>query len=312
MGPIHCAIGPGLSRFRQRGHSGHVQPKAPMKRRRARAPSLPKILAAGLATFYFTFSAAADQLDQWYRRNPLPTSGRLYGVTYGNNSFVAVGDHGLILSSDGLNWSTRNSNTDALLNGVAFGADTFVAVGGSDDFGNATILTSNDGVTWTPAQSGTPGVLTAVAYTNGIFVAVGAGGLILTSTDASTWVPATAGMPIDFNGITHGSGNFVAVGGSEIRTSPDGVTWSMQHADTTNELYAVSFGGGQFVAAGAGVLLTSSNAANWTARDVGTNTVTLRGVAYGDGMATTVGILRTGSMTLTSAILTSNDFTNWT
>src|SRR3989442_4409324 len=35
--------------------------------------------------------------------------------SFGKGIFVAVGDHGLILSSDGLNWSTINSGTDALL-----------------------------------------------------------------------------------------------------------------------------------------------------------------------------------------------------
>ena len=143
--------------------------------------SPPKVMAAGLAMLCFSFGAAADELDQWHRRNPLPTAGRLYGVAYGNNSFVAVGlggavagstdgtnwvsqnsatagnlygvaygkgnfvavgADGLILSSDGTNWNTVNSSSDALLNGIAFGADTFVAVGGSDAVGNATVLTS--------------------------------------------------------------------------------------------------------------------------------------------------------------------------
>ena len=173
-----------------------VQPNNNMKWCRLRVPSPAKVLAAGLAMFYFFSSVAADQLDQWYRRNPLPTAGRLYGVAYGNNSFVAVGiggavavstdgtnwasqnsgtsenlrgvaygkgvfvavgDHGLILSSDGFNWTTVSSGTDASLNSITFGAETFVAVG-IDLVGDATILTSSDGATWSPADSGTPGL----------------------------------------------------------------------------------------------------------------------------------------------------------
>src|SRR5882724_5959413 len=161
--------------------AGTVQPHDNMKRCRLRVASPAKVLAAGFAMLYCSLRVAADQLDQWYRRNPLPTADRLYGVAYGTNCFVAVGsggavaaskdgtnwvsqnagtsgnllgvaygngilvavgDHGLILSSDGSNWSNMSFGTDALLNGVTFGADTFVAVGIDLD-GNAAIFTSS-------------------------------------------------------------------------------------------------------------------------------------------------------------------------
>ena len=70
-----------------------------MTRRRLRLPPPAKVLAAGLVIFNFSFSMAADELDQWYRRNPLPTAGRFYGVAYGNNRFVAVGLGGAVAGS---------------------------------------------------------------------------------------------------------------------------------------------------------------------------------------------------------------------
>src|SRR5438128_12469978 len=48
-------------------------------------------LAVGFSLLLAWPSANADPLDQWYRRNPLPTADRLSGVAYGNNDFVAVG-----------------------------------------------------------------------------------------------------------------------------------------------------------------------------------------------------------------------------
>ena len=196
-----------------------------MKRCCVRTPSRAGALAAGFFLSILGLSATADALDQWYRRNPLPTADALNGVTYGNNSFVAVGlggavasssdgtnwvsqnsgtsgdlfgvafgngvfvavgAEGLIVSSDGANWSVRNSGSDALLNGVTYGRGTFVAVGDLDDFGNMTILTSSDGVTWVSATSDAAESLTAVTYSGRTFVAVGEGGLILTSIDALT------------------------------------------------------------------------------------------------------------------------------
>jgi hypothetical protein len=105
------------------------------------------------------------------------TSNDLYGVTYGNGLFVAVGEEGTILTSrDGVNWTPRASGTDNSLEGVTYGNGLFVAVGEE-----GTILTSRDGVNWTERISGTSNDLYGVTYGNGLFVAVGEEGTILTS-----------------------------------------------------------------------------------------------------------------------------------
>jgi hypothetical protein len=47
----------------------------------------------------------------WTRRTS-GTSNDLYGVTYGNGTFVAVGEGGTILTSpDGVTWTQRTSGT---------------------------------------------------------------------------------------------------------------------------------------------------------------------------------------------------------
>jgi hypothetical protein len=101
----------------------------------------------------------------------------LNGVIYGNNTFVAVGDYGIILTSpDGVTWTSRGSWTSRWLFGVTYGNNTFVAVGEG-----GTILTSPDGVSWTQQTSPTREWLRGVTYGNGLFVAVGDRGTILTS-----------------------------------------------------------------------------------------------------------------------------------
>ena len=64
----------------------------------------------------------------WILRNP--GFGAFCSVTYGNGTFVAVGEGGTILTSpDGVSWTERASPTKDFLNGVAYGNGTFVAVG---------------------------------------------------------------------------------------------------------------------------------------------------------------------------------------
>jgi HYDIN/CFA65/VesB-like, Ig-like domain len=73
----------------------------------------------------------------------LPTSQQtLHAVTYGNGSFVAVGDGGTIVtSSDGITWTPRTSGSTNDLLAVAYGNSAFVAVGTK-----GTILVSGAGV----------------------------------------------------------------------------------------------------------------------------------------------------------------------
>jgi hypothetical protein len=66
------------------------------------------------------------------------TGNDLFGVAYGNGTFVAVEDDGAILTSpDGVTWTAWASGTSNDLFGVAYGNGRFVAVGRG-----GTILTS--------------------------------------------------------------------------------------------------------------------------------------------------------------------------
>ena len=120
-------------------------------------------------------------------------------VAFGNNTFVVVGPSGKILSStDGTNWTSRTSGTTNYLHEVAFGNDTFVATGNQ-----GTIRTSsNNGVTWTSRSSGTTRGLVGITFANGIFVVAGDYGTILTSSDnGNTWTSRTSGTNEYFWGI---------------------------------------------------------------------------------------------------------------
>ena len=79
------------------------------------------------------------------------------GVTYGNSTYVAVGDNatgaGKILTSDnGTSWTSRISGTTSSPIGITYGNSKFLTLTGTMDDGTdspATVLTSANGTSWT-------------------------------------------------------------------------------------------------------------------------------------------------------------------
>lgn len=241
-----------------------------------------------------------------------PTSLDLYGVTYANNQFIAVGGNdvagaGVILSGtpDGITW-TLESVSDGLtlpFTGVTYANGQFVAVGTNQ------VMSSPDGINWNALPTASSGItgptvdLYSIAYGNGLFVTVGTYntstpsqeiaylGFIATSPDGNTW-SILSNPPNYLSGITYGAGQFVAVGREgEILTSSDGSTWATQSASQLNisktpYLISVLYAGTQFVATGnyvginpsTGFLLTSPDGLTWAMQPTGAN---LYGIAYG-------------------------------
>jgi photosystem II stability/assembly factor-like uncharacterized protein len=192
--------------------------------------------------------------------------------------------------------------------GVTYGNSTFVTVGDfiAEYFcGNfARILTSLNGITWTERSLGSNhGGLSEVTYGNGTFVAVGQNGIILSSTDGVNWSVRDSGITSDLRGTTYGNGIFVAVGdNSIILSSTDGVNWSAKNLGICYELFGVTYGNGTFVVVGHnGIILSSTDGVNWTAKTSGTPSYDLEGVTYGNGTFIAVGdqgtILQSDSLT---------------
>jgi len=168
--------------------------------------------------------------------------------------------------SAGVTWTKRTSGAIDDLWGVTYGNGLFVAVGGSLEempgilaLRTATILTSRDGITWTERDPGSYVPLYGVTYGNGLFVAVGWGGTILTSPDGVKWTQQVSGTGDHLNEVAYLNGLFVAVGiDGAILTSRDGITWTRRNSGTRKGLYAVTYGNGRFVAVGSdGIILTS-------------------------------------------------------
>jgi hypothetical protein len=256
------------------------------------------------------FRVAADPLDQWLWRNPLPTGNVLEAITYANGTFVSVGAGGAIaFSMDGTNWLSRflgpiyGSGTNYGLGGIAWGNGIWVAVGNLTypEIGNIpggglpVLLTSPDLTTWTqmtPPQDANS--LAGIVYADGLFVAVGSGydpisqlsyGFIMTSEDGVHWTEQNSGTnDTSLNNIIYGNGLFVVDGSysSTLLTSPDGVNWTVHQAGVQNwdSSTGMTYADGLYVVVGPPGILVSPDGSRWTNLVSWTNAQT---VTYADG-----------------------------
>jgi len=87
------------------------------------------------------------------------------------------------VSPDGIHWQDRQAGVDDAFFGITFGANTFVAVGGLFDVfaPKSRILSSRDALNWTSRPVPTSNDLEAVTFGNVTFVAVGKSGTIVQS-----------------------------------------------------------------------------------------------------------------------------------
>jgi hypothetical protein len=262
-----------------------------------------------LFSLFLPYVSSANPLDNWVAVTS-PSNHWFYGMTYGNGTFVTVGDYGTILTSpDGVAWTLQTSGYTNHLYGVGFGNNAFVAVGTI-----GTILTSWDnGATWTLTNPGQAHPLsqnlTGVAYGAGKFVVVGADGTILVSSDSGvTWVdpfwPYSSVTTNWLYGATYANSTYVDVGAyGTVLTSPDTTNWDTDASGTSLHLMSVAYGNGTFIAVGqSGTILSSTNGINWSPQVSGV-TDWLRGVTYANGYFVAVGDAGT--------ILTSSDGVNW-
>jgi len=191
------------------------------------------------------------------------------GFSNGSRHFL-LGIPGVIVTStDGDNWNSVPSGTEAYLTGGAWSGSRFVIVGR-----NGVILTSNNGTSWTTRSSGISKILSDVVWGAGKFVAVGDDGTILTSTDGVSWTSRTSGTTQDLWGVAWNGSTFVvvgrsdALGGGTVLTSGNGTSWTSRTAASGSGWpYHVAWGSGKFVSVGlSGDIATSPNGVSWTAR----------------------------------------------
>ncbi|HAB19948.1 MAG TPA: hypothetical protein DCE44_26395, partial [Verrucomicrobiales bacterium] len=221
--------------------------------------------------------------SNWSLTTELGITANLFGTTYANGLFLAVGREGnnglLLVSSNGTQWTNRAPSGTPGLVSATYGNGRFLALRGS------TVLWSTNGFDWAKTNSSSATNLNAVMFNEARFVGVGDKGTLQTSIDGLDWATQSSPTNSNFRGIAFGNGRYVAVGQRVIVSSADAVDWSISQTGGW-DLQGVAFGGGTFVAVGFALspyqrsfILTSQDGISWRARAVSSGGL-LWSVAY--------------------------------
>ncbi|MCX6954355.1 MAG: hypothetical protein NTV51_19560, partial [Verrucomicrobia bacterium] len=237
----------------------------------------------------------------------------LWGVAYGNNLWVAVGELGTIVTSpDGITWTKRNSGFPTRwLVGVTYANNLWVVVGGTAPINESQglILTSPDGITWTPRINGGTRV-NNVVYGNGTFVAVDDAGGRWTSADGLTWSYGFTRRSGYLRALAYGAPAFVTTGLSGIQSTFDGISYD-NRVPASGQIEGLAYGRKQFVAVGtlgvAGITYSSRDGLTWTQQPT-TSDISARGAAFFNNLFLIVG----SASHVGGGLATSFDGTSWT
>jgi len=194
-------------------------------------------------------------VNSGFANGPYYTPAGLFGVGYGNDTFVAVGPVGAIaLSTNGSAWEQISPDSYDDLYDVASGGQTFVAVGE-----HGAVYSSIGGDSWIRQGSPVTNNLNSVGYGNGAFVAVGDGGTIISTNGGKSWVGAASGPRGSGPKLIFQGGLFVTARGGAAFISSDGVNWSTTAIEQSNpfppyeqlvEANEITSGNGLFLLAG--------------------------------------------------------------
>jgi len=225
-------------------------------------------------------------------------------IAYSGSKFVAVGDSGVSVSSDGKSWERKGDAKG--LNGVAFGGGKFVAVGDG-----GVIIYSADGDTWTPGEGvDNSSILTSVAFGGGKFVVGGKTSgnfaVITVSTDGQHWnsqdVEIAWGVGKFPVSLCFGKDKFLAavMGTKSMKTCE--AAGALQYWDDVglpNEadeysIVSTVYANEKFVATGTkrtgeAIVLNSADGDSWQAISVPSNIKGLKSATYAKGTNIAVG-----------------------
>jgi hypothetical protein len=232
------------------------------------------------------------------------------GITYGNNTWVAVGNGARATSGDGLAWnSTTITATNFYYeNSVLFANGVFI------NTAQTGVSTSPNGTTWSSQTFTVVENLTEVAFGNNTWVIVDDHFLtednlafFVSGNNGNSWAPVKTTIPYaQMNAVCFGNGKFIAVGyGGMVVTSADGSNWTQLALGSTSDigLMDVAFDNGKFViVTNTGKAYSSTDGSSWTKNTIGVNA--MRGITFGNGVFVAVGDV--------SSIFTSPDAITWT
>jgi hypothetical protein len=140
--------------------------------------------------------SSTDSGTTWSKDISFNGTENLNAVCYGGSNFVAVGDGGLVLTSNtGLtnSWTRQAAVPNNNFQDVCYTGVNYIAVGYDGSYNPVICSSTNGGVSWTSRTPNTTNELRGVCYGNNMLVAVGVGGTIITSGGNATPTVTTSG-----------------------------------------------------------------------------------------------------------------------
>ena len=189
------------------------------------------------------------------------------GIAYGNGMFCAYGysSNAVCYSTDGINWSTADTNYNSNYFSIYYLNDRFVISAGY------AILSSTDCVTWSKFELGESCTLYGGAYGNGVYIMSGYGDTFI-STNGTSWTKTTTlSTTENYGSIFFIDGKFIAIAhgttsygaSNKIAYSTNGTSWTYGTLPMSGKWVEASYCNGAFMAAGYQCLVYSNDGVNW-------------------------------------------------
>jgi|GEM_PF-2914107 len=172
------------------------------------------------AGFYLAIGQAGDRVARSldginWETHSVGFGGEQTDLIFDGKKFMAVGETGLRISTDGLTWQSRPLPEGAYVRAIAYGSGKYV-------IGGRQLFTSSDGTNWTRYETGLIGnSVRSIAHGNGRWIATSSTTTFL-SMDGVTWSgqsPSATGVVVFANGA------FVGERDSAFYVSYDAVEW---------------------------------------------------------------------------------------
>jgi len=167
---------------------------------------------------------------------------RFQAIIWDGGRWIAAGDGGVSVSTDGSSWYQMDAGYVSL-RGVASNGSTLIAVGstGWSTWGTSgKILISSDGLSLENVDVSISQDLFDAAFGHLLFVAVGESGTILTSPDGWTWTPRSSGITSTLTSVRWDGASFTAVGDAGVAlVSSDGIVWLPLDLGTEHDLTGI-------------------------------------------------------------------------
>lgn len=214
-----------------------------------------------------------------------------YGVGYYviPNSTSFLGANRVVISTDGVNWTTRTSGASqvAQRNAIRFVNGYFMY---ADSSATGILTLSTDALNWATrllitSNINSPG---SFSFLNGFYFAGTSGSNIVYSTNLTNWTSIARTNAGPQSAAGNGYGVIGGAGGSNIvYWTTNGTTWTTASTgtiDSGNGQGQITFGNGTFVYTGdGGRVAVSTNATTWTIATLPWTSAQLTDIKYANG-----------------------------